>query len=338
MVPANKSLNEATRRLLCWMATLRERSDSRLLSGAFGGYSNITGSDAFSLKQADDIAHVTGKYPAVYGADYAHGWDTTEVGNEAATIGLSSNTLLERYHAQGGIIQISHHLPNPVFPGNDNGQGTGAYKTPITNAQFERILSEGSKERACWLRILDRIADGLSALQASNVPVLYRPLHEMNGNWFWWGATGYNANDTARMDLYQRLWRDLFDYFTHRKGLNNLIWVYSPDASPNYKTAYYPGEDYVDIAGIDMYSQMPGTFSGYDEMVALGKLFAFTEVGPSLLDGRFDYAQLVAIILKHYPRAAYFLPWNSLWSPLRNKNADACYNHAGVANRSDVLR
>lgn len=78
MTPANGLLNEQTRQLLSRMVSLNEGSDQTLLSGAFGGYSDITGSDAFSLAEAERIAHVSGKYPAVYAADYARGWNTTQ--------------------------------------------------------------------------------------------------------------------------------------------------------------------------------------------------------------------------------------------------------------------
>ena len=64
----------------------------------------------------------------------------------------------------------------------------------------------------------------------------------MNGEWFWWGATGENTNDTVRMDLYRRLYQDIFNYFVKTKGLNNLLWVFSPDANRDYKTSYYPAQ------------------------------------------------------------------------------------------------
>lgn len=153
----------------------------------------------------------------------------------------------------------------------------------------------------------------------------------MNGSWFWWGATGYDIDDKERASLFKRLWQNLFRYFTDTNALNNVLWVYSPDAGPHDKTAYYPGDEYVD------YSQTPETLEGYDAMVGLGKVFAFTKVGPSTLDGRFDYAYLVDVILTRYPKAAYFMSWNSFLGPTRNKNAAACYNHAGVINREACM-
>lgn len=101
----------------------------------------------------------------------------------------------------------------------------------MSNDEFSAILQSGTPSRGRWLAMLDKVAQGLQQLNEKGVTVFYRPLHEMNGEWFWWGATGENTNDTVRMDLYRRLYQDIFNYFVKTKGLNNLLWVFSPDAN-----------------------------------------------------------------------------------------------------------
>jgi Beta-mannanase len=336
VVPANQSADNNAKMIYQWLSSLSDRQGKKLISGIFGGYSNIGGVDAFSLQQGKDLQALTGKFPAIYSADYARGWDACTPGEEASLIDFGCNVDLIDHWKKGGLVAISHHLPNPCFAGNNPGDGKGALKHPVSNDEFSAILQSGTPSRGRWLAMLDKVAQGLQQLNEKGVTVFYRPLHEMNGEWFWWGATGENTNDTVRMDLYRRLYQDIFNYFVKTKGLNNLLWVFSPDANRDYKTSYYPGAEYVDITGLDLYTGNPATVNGYDEMVALNKPFAFAEVGPSTINGQFDYANLVSVILQKYPKATMFIPWNNDWSPLKNLNASGAYNNDRVINLGDV--
>lgn len=342
---SNPNSTIETNEVYNWLAHIPRRHDNKLLSGAFGGYTNINDSNLFSMDEANDIHVQTGQRPAIYSCDYARGWDKTSHGTEADLIDYSCNSDLINYWQNGGLIQISNHLPNPVFAGNDGGQHIGAYKKQISNSQFQSILTPGTAERGRWLVTLNKLADGLLGLQAAGVTVIYRPLHEMNGEWFWWGATGYNTNDTIRHDLFKDLYRDMYDYFTTTKQLNNLIWVYSADYSRDHKSRFYPGGAYVDIVGLDMYQNSAGEdhTPAYNEMLSLNKPFAIAEAGPKYdkdgngnIIGQYDYSKLVDTIKSKYPETVYFLPWNDGWSPLNNLNISNAFNDSGVANRSDV--
>ena len=90
---------------------------------------------------------------------------------------------------------------------------------------------------------LEKIVPYLQQLQRAGIPVLWRPLHEAAGKWFWWG------NGTA--ENYRKLWHIMFDFFKQR-GVNNLIWVWTSEKND---PDWYPGDEYVDIIGTDMYGQ-----------------------------------------------------------------------------------
>jgi mannan endo-1,4-beta-mannosidase len=168
----------------------------------------------------------------------------------------------------------------------------------------------------------------LSDLQSAGVTVLWRPLHEMNGDWFWWGN-----QDAA---TFKNVWIDMYNYFKNTKGLNNLIWVYAPDFSRDNRTAYYPGSSYVDIVGLDAYDDNPeANVTGYDELVALGKPFALAEIGPDTL-GTFDYTKWLSAIKNKFPNTVYFYAWNDGWSPQRNVNGSTLMNDSWVVNRGEI--
>jgi mannan endo-1,4-beta-mannosidase len=143
---------------------------------------------------------------------------------------------------------------------------------------------------------VDVIAWFLKQLRFAGVPVLWRPYHEMNGAWFWWGQKpGENG--------YKKLWRMLYDRLVNFHGLNNLIWVFNTNEfkeGVDPHETYYPGDDVVDIIATDVYTEAFNQ-ENYDQMLALAgdKPIALGEVGsvPS------------PEILKSQPRWTWFMQW-----------------------------
>jgi mannan endo-1,4-beta-mannosidase len=179
---------------------------------------------------------------------------------------------------------------------------------------------------------LDRIADGLQQLQTNGVVVLWRPFHEMNGDWFWW--------DGKDPETFIKLWHQMFDYFTKTKGLNNLLWVYSPNHGTN-TVVYYPGDRYVDLAGLDAYTDFVDTkhILGYAEVARLPKPFGFTEFGPhspSNPPGDYDYLRFLDGVQKNFPRTVFFMSWNAKWSLAQNTNVTEMLNNPLIVNREDL--
>ena len=132
---------------------------------------------------------------------------------------------------------------------------------------------------------MDSVVHYLKKLQKAGVPVLWRPYHEMNGDWFWWGGR-YGRYGT------RALYKQLFDRYVRHHKLNNLIWVWSvdrPHRPEMHFSRYFPGETCLDVVALDVYgSDFNPTY--YDSLMVLadGKPFVPGEVGnppkPEILD------------------------------------------------------
>lgn len=310
--PANPHANDRVRAVLKYFHELAERPDHRVLSGQFTDFGRGAG-----LRLMDAIHEQTGHWPAILGADYAdfsNGRLTCEAPNKAA----------RDYWNQGGLVTLSAHLYNPANP---NGGGLRDQGVDLAS-----LLAPGTDTNQRWLEELDFLAAGLQALKDAGVVVLWRPFHEMNGGWFWWGAKD--------PDTFIRLWRQMFDYFTKTKGLDNLLWVYSPNHGAK-TAAYYAGDRYVDLVGLDAYTDFIDRqhIRGYEEVAALGKPFGFTEFGPhgsSNPPGDYDYRQFIAGIVKEFPQTTFFMSWNGKWSLARNHNTKELLDHPWIVNREDL--
>lgn len=154
----------------------------------------------------------------------------------------------EKWHAMGGIVTICWHC----------GINGGGYKESQEDApDFDKLLENGSPEQTAMLESWDRAAEALAVLRDEGVPVLWRPFHEFDGGWFWWSKGG--------AECFIKLWRMMYERFTRKFNLTNLIWVlgYSGDV----KDGWYVGDDYCDIVGSDIYD---GTVNkkGYDRLAA----------------------------------------------------------------------
>lgn len=175
--------------------------------------------------ELDYIERVTGRQPALLGLDYIEPRDNKAV-NERATA----------WHRSGGIVTLCWHWGAPDI-------GTG-YENSKKAFDLVAALRPGTAQSAALHRDLATIGDLLAVLSDRQVPVLWRPLHEFSGDWFWWGKHGPEA--------FKALWALMYDEFTHRRGLDNLIWVLGW-AGQNVDPAWYPGREQVDVAGADIY-------------------------------------------------------------------------------------
>ena len=178
------------------------------------------------------IHNNTGKYPAIRGLDFMND-DFSGVVSRA-----------KAWANQGGIVTICWHCSSKF-----DGAFTESQADELAPEQWEAVLTSGTTENAAFLQAMDKAADALDELQNENIPVLWRPFHEFDGGWFWWGKGG--------SEYFKRLWIMMYNHFTYDRGLNNLIWVLGychngTDYGTNLAD-WYPGSRYCDITGADSY-------------------------------------------------------------------------------------
>jgi mannan endo-1,4-beta-mannosidase len=201
-----------------------------------------------------------------------------------------------RQHRKGAIITLCWHAVPPTadepitfqpLPGADS-TALASVQGRLLDSQFRDVLTPGTALHDRWLKQVDTIASFLKQLEAARVPVLWRPYHEMNGDWFWWGGRHDGQYTTAA------LYRQIFDRLVNHHHLNNLIWVWSVDrpTQPGREFAkYYPGTQYLDILALDVYGN-DFDQSYYEGLSALsqGKPITLGEVGsppsPEILDAQ----------------------------------------------------
>ncbi|MFC2123577.1 glycosyl hydrolase [Bacteroidota bacterium] len=246
-----------------------------------GGYDDLV------LKLRDK----TGKLVSLIGADL--GW-------QADVDMMRIARKLNDHWKLGGLVTVNWHALNPWAGGVRDMEIGG------TNGdELKELLTPGHPAYMYWRKELDKVASALQYLRDNEVIVLWRPLHEMNGDWFWWCGRD--------KDEYIALWRDMYNYFTNTKGLDNLIWIYSPNAVlPDSKLKnvmyYYPGDNYVDIVGEDIYNDEPVT-SGYEQYMkeAPGKIYVVGEFGANDQRGTLENT---IVIDAFKGKAAYYLQWH----------------------------
>ena len=203
------------------------------------------------IKIESDIEKVTRDFSAVYG------WDIGNIGkrtnNDCIPFGTMKKLIIDAFE-RGGINTISSHMHNP-YTGKNYGDVTPT---------IDSILPGGS-HHTHFLEKLDLIADFIKDLKAEDgtpIPIIFRPYHEHNGDWFWWGK------GPATEEEYIQLWRFTVDYFRNEKEIHNLLYAFSPARSrmtyPLTNSQYlygYPGDDYIDIFGLDNYFDLDGIWN-----------------------------------------------------------------------------
>lgn len=261
--PVNPDASPEVQQLMHYLSTIYGK---HMLTGQH--------TNAALAPELDYIANVTGKRPALFGFDllsYSHATDTRDATPEAiAEIEGNRGSVekaIEWHNKYGGIVTFCWHWFSPTG-GEDK-----SFYTKHTDFDLRRGLEPGTMEHERLMLDMDEIGNQLVRLRDAGVPVLWRPLHEADGGWFWWGAHG--------AEPYKRLYRLMYERYTKHFKLNNLIWVWNaphPD--------WYPGDDVVDMIGDDIYE--PGgnhgpLVSAFEHAVSLAggrKPVALTENGP----------------------------------------------------------
>ncbi|MCD1259323.1 discoidin domain-containing protein [Paenibacillus athensensis] len=200
-------------------------------------YGKKTISGQYGSDWADWVKSKTGKTPAILGLDFM---DITPVRIQNGANSQDANKGIDWYNNKKGIVTISWHWDAPK---NVTGEWYKAFYTNATSFDVNYAMNNpSSQDYQLLVRDIDLAAEQLKKLQAAGVPVLWRPLHEAEGGWFWWGAKGPEAC--------KKLWKLMFDRFQNVHHLNNLIWVWNSYDYGN-SANWYPGDNYVDIISYD---------------------------------------------------------------------------------------
>ncbi|MDB4969310.1 MAG: glycoside hydrolase [Myxococcales bacterium] len=285
--------------------------------------------EAGPIDPINAIAESTGKWLGLIGLDYFHY-------NVPGLAILDGNAVAEQYAKAGGLITLSTSMPNPT---SRNGLADTSY------VPADQILVPGNPTHDQFMATLDSIAVGLQQLDSAGVVVIYRPFHELTGNWFWWGRQNFNAAQ------FRAMWQFVHDYFTKTKGLTNLLWLYAPantnDPSNNTVVSYYPGNEYVDVVGMDLYSDDPARdgASMYATLNGFGKPIFLAEFGagqPAYGNTNFSELTLVDAIKRTMPNVVAWQQWwdgnagNVGWGMAETRDVAAALSDPRVLNRGDM--
>ena len=237
--------------------TLVDAQATQSTKGLFSYLVDQYGSKVISGQQ-DDVEYVlekTGKEPAIGSFDLID-YSPTRVQNGSKPVRTSEAIIDWAKKGEGrGIVSLMWHWNAPtdlINQAPDKLWWRGFY-TDATTFDLAAALADKNGERyKLLLSDIDAIAVQLKKFQDADVPVLWRPLHEAPGGWFWWGAKGSGP--------FKELWKLLYDRLTTYHNLHNLIWVYT--ATDTFRADWYPGDPYVDVVGLDIYTDASANMSG----------------------------------------------------------------------------
>ena len=277
---------------------LKQSFGTKVISGTMANHST-------NIIEASWVHTQTGKWPAMTFFDLI---DHTNLNqnwiNYSAPLTLSKD-----WWNNNGVVGFSWHWRDPLTK-SGSFYVPSAATSPDKGTTFDilKVSDTNSAEYKAMIVDIDVIAGYLKEFKDAEIPVIWRPLHEASGAWFWWGAAG--------PEPCKALWKLMFDRLVNFHGLNNLIWVWTSDTKSSALN-WYPGDEYVDIIGMDIY---PGAnhhesqyleFNKIKEIFKGKKIIALTECGsvpdPALMKSTGDMW-------------SWFMPWNGDFTESDNHN------------------
>ena len=277
----------------------------------------------------DYIKKVTGMTPLIrdfdmqhYSPMYSYLWDNNAIdpktgnkgyfsfGPDTGEMGVETAISWYNNHDKKPIIDFQWHWHSP----SGGIVGTNTFYTQYTTFDVTKAVVSGTQENTDAIRDIDAIAVQLKKLSDAGVPILWRPLHEIGGTWFWWSAKGPVAA--------KALWNMIYDRLTNFHHLHNLIWIWNGN-----DVAWYPGNDKADLASIDSY---PGNNnysidkSEFDKIYSITggtKILAMSENGP-IPD--------INSSLSSDATWSFFMSWNDVWVGNNDQHLKDVYSNPNV--------
>lgn len=262
-----------------------------------------------------DVKSVTGSHPAVIGADFSglSGRPQIEIDKNAASL---RKNVVDTYN-RGGITTMAWHFSNPA-------SGGGFYWNDTLSIAAMALIKPGGSHHGQYKQILTTIADFAHSVKGKDgtlAPMIFRPYHEFDGDWFWWGKSHCSRED------FIAVWQFTVSYLRDELGVHNFIYAFSPDCKFNSEVEYlerYPGDAWVDMVGFDDYADF-GRDGKYDLPAGVrklkivsdyakkaNKLAAFTESGlESIPDKNWWTASLLKSLRAEKIELSYVLVWRN---------------------------
>lgn len=241
-----------------------------LMQDLVADYGRITWSGQHETNDAGYVKTISGRKPLIISGDLID-YSPTRVQFQGMPANYTERMIAEERAGQVQAMCWHWNAPTNLINQLDYEWWRGFYTYATTFDIAAALANTNSTEYAMVLRDIDAIAVQLKKFSSNNIPVLWRPLHESEGGWFWWGAKG--------PEPFKQLWRLLHQRLTVYHGLHNLIWVLTSE-----DPAWYPGDDVVDVVGVDAYpTDTSDALSGrWQALLARfngNKLLALTEFG-----------------------------------------------------------
>ncbi len=262
-----------------------------------------------------DVKSVTGSHPAVIGVDFSglSGRPDSEI--EQTKVALRKN-IADTYN-RGGVVTVAWHFSNPI-------SGGGFYWKDSVSLPAVKYIIPGKEHHEKYKSILQGIASFVKSVKGNDgktVPMIFRPFHEFDGDWFWWGRAHCTPEE------FKILWRFTVSYFRDSLQVHNLIYAFSPDNKFNSREEFlerYPGDEWVDMVGMDNYGDF-GREGRYNLEAGIkklkivseyartaGKLAAFTETGLESIPNKTWWTETLLKALRSDDiQVSYVLVWRN---------------------------
>jgi hypothetical protein len=327
--PADSNATQETVNLLRNMKALAEKGIM------FGHQDDLVYGRGWKYEEGQsDVRKVCGDYPAVYGWELGHIELKHKVSLDSVPFDIIRQHIIEVY-SRGGVNTISWHMDNPL---------TGGTAWDNSSKEAVKSILPGGAKNGMFREWLDLLSDFMLSLKDDNgvfIPVIFRPLHEHTGSWFWWGQ------DQCTSDEYIALWRFIVDYLRDTKNVHNLLYAYS--AADGFSTASqyeerYPGNSYIDLLGFDCYQnnidQKSSLRTSLNQKLILvsgiaarnKKIAALTEVGFESVPDPVWWTDFLWKAVSN-TGISYVLTWRNAWNSEKHFYAP----YPGQASANDFI-
>ena len=308
-VPVNPNATPEAKALLTKLCSVTGK-------GILSGHHNFP--DHRSM-DSDAVFAGSGKYPAIWGSDFGFldGEDKDSTVHRDLMIQEA-----KRQAAAGSIVYLCWHMLRPTEdePGHSNANGGTSDSWPnsvqarLNDDQWLELITSDSPLHQRWEKYMDTAAGYLKQLQDAHIPVIFRPMHENNGTFFWWGG---RPGQYGTAELY----REVYNRMVNVHHLNNLLWVWNQNGPAPGGEFYnfYPGPQYADIVSYDNYSRLDDRYYQEIKTIANGKPIAFGEVG-----------SVPVSVFKTQPDWIWFMVWGG-------QETSPGWSDPWVINRGDPI-